>query len=135
MPSRALPPSSVQQAAACRVLLPGGLYHQSAWNPLAYDADSHWNGRAYELQAGYVEGREADWGDGCWDLTDREGKNRRVPGPREFRHTLTATINGLLARGFLLLDVHEEADGDPNAEPGTWEHFSSIVPPWLWIVP
>ncbi len=25
---------------------------------------------------------------------------------------------------------------DPNAEPGTWEHFISVAPPWLafWTV-
>jgi SAM-dependent methyltransferase len=116
-----------------RVLRVGGLYHQSAWNPLAYAADSGWNGRAYEIQGGYAEGREAHGYDDGWDLTEEAGNDRRVRGPREFRHTLTATINGLIARGFLLLDVHEESNGDPSAEPGTWAHFSSVVPPWLVI--
>ena len=52
-------------------------------------------------------------------------------GPREFRHTLTAILNGLIRRGFFLLDVHEEPHGDADAEPGSWEHFCSIAPPWL----
>lgn len=40
-------------------------------------------------------------------------------------------LNGLIARGFVFLDVSEHPGGDPNAEPGTWEHFASVAPPWV----
>jgi len=114
-----------------RVLRPGGMYHLSAWNPLAYGADERWTGEGYLLRAGYVEGAEAVCGDGYWDITDADGNAKRVAGPREFRHTLTAMMNGLIARGFVLLDVHEEPLGRADAEPGSWDHFCSVAPPWL----
>jgi len=116
-----------------RVLRSGGIYHLSAWNPLAYGADERWTGEGYLLPERYVEGAEAVCGDGHWDITDADGNAKRVPGPREFRHTLTATLNGLICRGFVLLDVHEEPHGRADAEPGSWDHFCSVAPPWLVI--
>jgi hypothetical protein len=47
--------------------------------------------------------------------------------------TGTAILNGLIARGFILLDVREEPLGRADAAPGTWEHFCSVAPPWLCI--
>ncbi len=116
-----------------RVLRSGGMYHLSAWNPLAYGADERWTGEGYLLREGYVEGAEALCGDGYWDITDADGKAKRVAGPREFRHTLTALMDGLIGRGFVLLDVHEEPTGSTDAEPGSWDHFCSVAPPWLVI--
>jgi SAM-dependent methyltransferase len=116
-----------------RVLRPGGVYHLSGWNPLAHGADERWTGTGYMLREGYVEGAEAVCGDGYWDIIDGEGRAKRVAGPREFRHTLTAIMNGLISRGFILLDVHEEPYGRPDAAPGSWDHFCSIAPPWLGI--
>ena len=119
-----------------RVLRPGGIYYLTAWNPLAYGADERWTGKGYLLREGYTEGAEGSSGDGYWDITDAEGKAKRVVGPREFRHTLTAMMNGLISRGFILLELHEEPLGRPDAEPGSWDHFCSIAPPWLtlWMV-
>jgi len=114
-----------------RVLRSPGIYHVCGWNPLACGADERWTGKGYLLQDGYVEGAEAVCGDGYWDLTDTDGRARRVLGPHEFRHTLTAWINGLIRRGFRLVDVHEEPHGSSDAEPGSWEHFCSVAPPWL----
>jgi SAM-dependent methyltransferase len=116
-----------------RVLRLGGIYHLSAWNPLAYGADERWTGEGYLLREGYSEGAETTGGDGCWDITDADGKTKRVAGPREFRHTLTAMMNGLIRRGFIFLDVHEEPVGRQDAKPGSWDHFCSIAPPWLVI--
>lgn len=116
-----------------RVLRPGGVYHVAGWNPLAYGAEERWTGKGYLLREGYTEGAEALCGDGYWDITGEDGQAKRVPGPREFRHTLTAIMNGLLGRGFILLDVHEEPHGRPDAEPGSWDHFCSVAPPWLVI--
>jgi SAM-dependent methyltransferase len=119
-----------------RVLRPGGLYYLTAWNPLAYGADERWTGKGYLLREGYAEGADALCGDGFWDITDADGQVKRVAGPREFRHTLTAIVNGLIAHGFILLDLHEEPLGRPDAEPGSWDHFCSVAPPWLclWAV-
>ena len=64
---------------------------------------------------------------------DGDGQAKRVAGPREFRHTLTAIMTGLIGRGFILLDVHEEPLGRPDAAPGSWDHFCSVAPPWMVI--
>jgi SAM-dependent methyltransferase len=116
-----------------RVLRRGGLYHVSGWNPLAHGAEKRWTGKGYLLMDKYVEGAEVASGDGYWPITDAGGREKRVRGPREFRHTLTAILNGLIARGFVLLDVHEEPIGPPKATPGSWDHFTSIVTPWLYV--
>jgi len=116
-----------------RILRTGGVYHLSGWNPLAHGAFERWTGQGYLLNEGYTEGAETISGDGCWKVVDAQGQVQRVPGPREFRHTLTDVVNGLIARGFLLLDVHEEPQGRADAAPGTWDHFCALAPPWLCI--
>ena len=67
--------------------------------------------------------------DPYWDVDDGAGVKRRIKGPREFRHTLSTLVNGLIERGFILLGAWEDADGDPNAEPGSWAHFKAIAAP------
>jgi hypothetical protein len=56
-----------------------------------------------------------------------------VPRPREFRHTLSTLINGLIAEGFVIRRLSDSRDfyPDASAEPGTWDHFTAIAPPWL----
>ena len=52
--------------------------------------------------------------------------------PREFRHTLSTLVNGLIAERLTLLAVYEAEPGDrPDPEPGTWTHFMRVVVPWL----
>jgi SAM-dependent methyltransferase len=122
-------------AGVRRVLKNHGTYHLSAWNPLAYGADERWTGEGYLLKGGYEEGMESVCGDGYWDITDANGNHRRVAGPREYRHTLSGLINGLISHGFGLLRIHEEPTGSSAAEPGSWDHFCSVAPPWLhaWV--
>ena len=57
----------------------------------------------------------------------------QIQGPQEFRQTLSTILNGLVKNGFSLLYTKEiMADAvDLNAEPGTWDHFTAIIPPWL----
>lgn len=128
-----IPHCSVLFDGVARVLRAGGMYHLSAWNPLVQGADELWTGKGYLIGEGYVEGLEAVCGDAYWDVVDAAGTAKRVAGPREFRHTLTAMMNGLISRGFVLLHVNEEPNGAPGAVPGTWDHFKSVVPPYLVI--
>jgi hypothetical protein len=100
---------------------------------LAHGAADCWTGQGYVLWDNYTEGAEGVFDDGFWHVEDAGGHVQRVAGPREFRHTLTAILNGLIEREYILLDVHEEPLGKPGAEPGTWEHFCSVIPPWLHI--
>ena len=78
----------------------------------------------------YVNGK-VHIADPYWEIGYDDGTSTRVKGPREFRHTLSTLVNGLVGRGFVLLGVWEETGDDSHAEPGTWEHLKSIAPPYL----
>ncbi len=111
----------------------GGIYHLACQNPYIHAIDpADWNGEAYPLVARYEDG-EVEYDDPHWTFTNTLGEDKRIRGPREFRHTLETLINGLVKNGFLLLALREYAEFDREAvlEPGSWEHFQSVAPPYL----
>lgn len=118
---------------AARVLQAGGLYYLHCLNPAYHGMEAaEWTGRGYPMRVPYVDGAEMVRDDPHWTISDEAGGERRVKGPREFRHALSAIINGLIERGFIILGIWEDfADADPNAEHGTWRHFTSVAPPYL----
>ena len=131
-----------------RVLRAGGQYRMSCWNPLAHGAcETIWHEGGYLLRGPYEEGREMHLADPFWELDAPTGstfvdpadqpcgerQKIRVLGPREFRHTLETIVNGLIERGLSLLGLWEQDEGDPSAEPGTWDHFKSYALPWLTV--
>jgi hypothetical protein len=91
--------------------------------------EGEWTGSAYPLTRPYINGAEVK--DPVWEFEDEEGNQVKIPGPRAFRHTLSAVLNGLAQRGFLLLKLFEEPTPEPRADPGSWDHFVSLAPPWL----
>ncbi len=114
-----------------RVIRPGGLYRVELVNPFVHGLwQDDWDD-GYRLRLPYTDGAEVVRADAYWEFTDEAGKKRRVKGPREFRHALGGVVNGLIARGFVLLGLWEHEGGDPEAPPGTWSHFEAILPPWL----
>ncbi len=117
-----------------RVLRPGGRYHFNCANPFFSGLGQRdWNGEGYTLKRPYVDGAEIAYDDQDW-VYDRDAwRGEPVPGPREYRHTLSTLVNGLIGRGFVLLHLSDSRDlhPDPGAEPGTWAHFVAIAPPWL----
>jgi SAM-dependent methyltransferase len=126
-----VPHARVVFRQVAHVLRPGGLYRLECTNPLVAGLDERdWNGTGYPLTRPYVDGAEI-LGDPYWEFHDEDGTSKRIKGPREFRHTLSTLLNGLIELGFVVLGTWEEASGDPGAEPGTWEHLKSIAPPWL----
>ena len=44
-----------------------------------------------------------------------------------------AMVKALSARHFYLKGLWENSAGDPDADPGTWEHFQAVVPPYFTI--
>jgi len=115
-----------------RVLRPGGIYRLECWNPLAHSfQETTWNGEGYPLFQPYVDGAEVILQDPYWDVDGPEGTKLRIEGPREFRHSLGAILNGLINRGFLLVSVWEEITEAPDAKPGTFLHLNTLAPPWL----
>ena len=128
-----------------RVLRPGGKYELMCHNPFVHGSwvdgcwgskwrkEDLWKGEGYPIRLPYVEGGEITTWDPYWNFDDADGNEKRVPSPQEFRHLLSTIINGLIDRGFAILKVREEPEGDRNAEPGSWEHYVSFAPPWLRI--
>lgn len=121
-----------------RVLRPGGVYHVSCVNPYFINVDpKDWTGDGYPLRDTYGDG-EIEIADPYWTFSDPDGADRRVRGPREFRHTLETLVNGMIELGFNIVKLREYGDYDRDAdlEPGTWDHFQSIAPPYLtfWAV-
>ena len=120
-------------AEVARVLRKGGLYHLQWHNPFGQPLDeTDWDGRGYALRVPYTDG-ELEIDDPHWDIDAADGGIVRVVGPREFRHRLGTVVNGLISLGFAILGLWESTDGnaDADAEPGTWEHFQAVAPPYL----
>jgi ubiquinone/menaquinone biosynthesis C-methylase UbiE len=115
-----------------RVLRLNGLYRLNCHNPFSHGVDdTAWDGQAYPLKLPYIDGAEVTFGSSCWTFEDVDGTPRQVEGPKEFRHTLSTLVNGMIEQGFVLLGVWEGELGDPKAEPGSWEHFKAVAPPYL----
>ncbi|MBL8095848.1 MAG: class I SAM-dependent methyltransferase [Anaerolineales bacterium] len=126
-----VPDARVVFREVARSLRPGGRYRFSCANPFAAGlTERDWDGHGYRLHLPYVAGAVITYPDQPWVHAANN-----VPWPREYRHTLSGLINGLLAEGFALEHLDDLADVSPNdsAEPGSWEHFTAIVPPWLTI--
>ena len=120
-----------QQVA--RVIRTGGLYYFTCANPFFVGLSAKdWNGEGYTLKHAYIDGAEVTYEDQSW-VYDRNKVNTPVLSPREYRHTLSALVSGLVEQGFTIVHVADRVDvyPDTRAEPGTWEHFVSVAPPWL----
>lgn len=113
-----------------RVLREGGEYRVACHNPFVMGIDERdWDGRCYPLNRPYVDGAEVEYEDSRWTVWDRHGRTQMVEGPKEFRHTLSTMVNGLVGSGFLVRGLWEEETEDRSAAPGTWDHFRLIAPP------
>ncbi len=116
-----------------RVLRPGGLYHFNCANPFSIGlGEKDWNGAGYTLKHPYVNGVEVRYDDQQW-VYDRSASRAPIPAPREFRHTLSALVSGLVEHGFIILHLSDYSNftPDPHAEPGTSRHLVAFAPPWL----
>jgi hypothetical protein len=90
-----------------------------------------WNGQGYVLSLRYEDGPAQD--DSPWQFRDAEGRERSIPGPREFRHRLSTVINGLVGCGFRILGLFEDTGSAVDPEPGSWEHFMTVAAPWITV--
>lgn len=112
------------------VLGAGGVYVLALANPFASGVGTRdWNGEGYVLRLPYVDGAPYAFEDETW-VSDGDPA---VPPPREYRHTLSTVTDALREAGLFLFGLDEHG-APPGAEPGTWEHLKSVLPPWftLW---
>lgn len=117
-----------------RVLRPGGLYHLDFHNPfVSCVLETSWNGAGYLIGEPYIDGAELP--ETPWEFEDEHGVIQRAHGPRAFRHNLSTIINELTGRGFVILGLWEETGQNPEAEPGSWDHYLLVAPPilTLWL--
>ena len=126
-----------QQVA--RVIRPGGIYQLQFANPFVHSINPRsWDGDGYPLRQPYLDGEPIQSEDEVWvfrrgDDAGGETGSPPIPGPREYRHALSTIVNGLAEHGFTIRRLADVVSiyPDPEAEPGTWDHFVSIAPPWL----
>jgi hypothetical protein len=79
------------------------LYHLHFANPffsglIAQD----WDGNKYPLKYPYVDRAEMTYRDQDWMYNQNAIAGEPIPGPREYRHTLSTVINGLIEHGFVI---------------------------------
>ena len=119
-----------------RVLKADGLYHVQWHNPYTqtFNPDDYDPVRGYSSNSIYRDGEVdvvAIYGTKNWGVEADDGTKLEVPGPREFRHTMPTFVNGLIGSGFEILGFSEHATWEEDPEPGSWEHFKAISPPYL----
>ncbi len=127
-----VPDARIVFEQVARVIKPGGIYRVMCANPFAAGmTERNWNGDGYTIRREYQQGERIVYEDQAW-VYDRAG-NAPVPAPQEFRQTLGTLISGLVENGFLLRELIEvEAEeASIDAEAGTWDHFTRVLPPWF----
>ncbi len=129
-----------------RVLKPNGLYDLMFHNPFAhgtwkdgcwgeeYKTEELWNGKGYPIWQPYRDGYPIQTLNPNWNFTNPEAEKVSIQSPQEYRHTLSNVLNGLIKRGFEILKLEEEIGLDHESKPGTWEHYTSCIPPWFYLL-
>jgi SAM-dependent methyltransferase len=122
-----------------RVLRPGGIYQLMVANPFTLALNPrHWNGDGYPLKEPYLDGAPIQSEDEAWVYRRGDGPTDApsIPGPREYRHTLSAVVNALVDHRFAIRRLADSVSIHPDqrAEPGTWDHFVAVAPPWLLVL-
>ncbi len=110
----------------------GGIYHFMCANPHALGmTESDWTGEGFLMRQPYQAEVKVEQPYQGFVFAD-PAHGSAVPPSLEYRHTLSSLVNGLVEHGFQirrLTEVVNEAGHVPY-EPGSWDHFTSIVPPW-----
>jgi 2-polyprenyl-3-methyl-5-hydroxy-6-metoxy-1,4-benzoquinol methylase len=134
-----VPDVQVVFGQVARLLRPGGLYQLMFANPFTLAVNPrHWTGEGYLLKQPYLDGAPIQSEDEAWVYRRDDGPSTApsIPGPREYRHTLSTVMNGLVEHGFSIRQLADAVSiyPDQTAEPGTWDHFVSVAPPWLIVL-
>lgn len=119
--------------ASGRLLTRGGIYRLQAANPFVLGMHmSDQNGDGYVRRGVYRDGEAVQSPDPGW-VYDRSAAAQSVPEPIEFRHTLATVVNSCIEAGMGIIHLEDAIDvpRDEDAEPGTWDHFCSVNPPWF----
>lgn len=106
-----------------RVLAPGGLYISQHKQPASLQAELLPSSRGYVLSEPYYRSGPLP--------AVMEGSLHREAGTIEFLHRWADLVGGLCRAGFVIEDLLEPRHGEALAQPGTFQHRSSYVPPFV----
>jgi len=127
-----IPSVELAIAEVRRVLMPGGIYFLQFANPFSIGIDNEkWDGKAYPLNGFYIEGEDMSERFPDWDVKQTDGSLVKCLSPHEFRHTLGSVLNCIVSHDFKLLGLWEWMKNDEDTQPGSWEHFTQVIPPWF----
>lgn len=116
-----------------RVLRSNGLYHFMCANPFALGMNPEdWDGTGYPLTRAYESRGMVSLADEAW-IFQGEQPQKEIAWRREYRHTLSDIVNGLVQSGLNIYRLYEQHFGEPDFQqpPGTSEHFTAVLPPWI----
>jgi len=129
-----------------RVLKPNGVYDIMFHNPYVHGSwkdgcwekewktEELWESKGYPIWQPYREGYPIKTLDPNWNFISSNNKEVRIESPQEYRHTMSTIINGLIKRKLEILEYKEEVGTDYEGKPGTWEHYKSCLPPWIYML-
>ena len=129
-----------------RVLKPQGLYDLMFHNPYVHGSwkdgcwgsewkeEELWKGKGYPIWQPYKDGYPIRTSDPNWNFVNPDQEEVKIHSPQEYRHTLSSLINGLLNRNLNLLQFKEEVGEDYESKPGSWDHYKSCAPPWIYLL-
>ncbi len=116
-----------------RVLVSGGIYQVMFANPFSSGVRAtEWNGEGYVVSEPYKDGQKIVYQDEDWVYDQSQ---YTIQPPVEYRHTLSTIMNKLASAGFVIQQLQElgSFSVDETADGGTWDHFSAVLPPWIWL--
>lgn len=129
-----------------RILKPNGLYDLMFHNPYVHGSckngcweerwqqEELWKSKGYPIWQPYKDGYPIQTDDANWRFTNAENKRIQLESPQEYRHTMATIINGLITRGFEIVNFKEEIGDSFEDQPGTWEHYKTCLPPWIYML-
>lgn len=129
-----------------RVLKIGGIYDLMFHNPYVHGTwkngcwesewkvEELWQGKGYPVWQPYKDGHPIQTVDPHWHFWNANDEQVKVESPQEYRHTMSTILNGLISRNFEVVNFMEEAGINYDGRPGTWEHYTSCMPPWIYLL-
>lgn len=109
-------------AEVARIVRPGGLYISQHKTPQSLQADVEPAAQGYELSEPYYR---------TGPLPAVVGSRHREEGTLEYLHRWEELLGLLCRAGFVIEDVIEPSHAKLEAVPGSWEHRSRFVAPYV----
>lgn len=118
-----VPDIDIVYREVARVTVPGGIYISQHKQPVNMQSTSTPSPQSYSIPEPYY--RSGPLPPSTTDAWHRES------GTLEFLHRWDQLLGSLCKAGFVIEDVAEPRHGDPAALPGSFEHRSFYIPPYI----